>query len=533
MRILFLLGPERSAVPRRARPLLPACLFAACAAPPLPPGGDLLGTGADTLVIGAPFRDIGGRVYFCPGGPAFADPEIPLPALSVIASPDADDSLVLFGNALSIGDLDGDGAADLSIGSPGTTNLYGRNGGVYFYSGPLDPLPAPQSYLLRVPAWGQTATKMFGGWSFARGRFEEADRLQLLTGAPTTPTLEDPPLGGSGAVLLLPSPPLVGFPQQRLDQGTLDVNEPDDRLGISVATGDFDGNGWDDMAAGAPWESFIGIERAGAVYVRRSKANEPLTPWSQLIPMPLNELVAGAEFGHALAAGDFNGDGRTDLAVGAPGASSWVPSPQPADGASWAGDHAGQVFVYLGWNGGFFGHHSLHQHPVARDEAFDRFGHALCAADLDGDGFDDLAVGIPWKSAADAAGNGASAAPRTGAVMVFRGGDGGLLEDASWTLRLEDVLPHVNEGQFGYALAAGDYDGDGGLDLAVGVPASLPTGGIVKLPDELSAPPPPGALGRVVVYRWSSTGPVIARVLQEPAPGPDPQSGSFGLAIGS
>ena len=104
---------------------------------------------------------------------------------------------------------------------------------------------------------------------------------------------------------------------------------------------------------------------------------------------------AGDHFGSALAFGDFDGDGAGDLAVGAPGES--------AGGAA----NAGAVWVFYGSAAGL---HAGREQVFDQDnlpggdggtETGDQFGFAVAAGDVDGDGFDDLAIGSPFENQPD------------------------------------------------------------------------------------------------------------------------------------
>src|SRR5207248_2633722 len=87
-------------------------------------------------------------------------------------------------------------------------------------------------------------------------------------------------------------------------------------------------------------------------------------------------------------------------------------------------------------------------------------GDSLASADFNGDGFDDLAVGVPLKIG-------------YGAVVVMNGSAAGLSTDGSamWTQDTPGILDRGETDDFlGASVAAGDFDGDGRGDLAVGVP---------------------------------------------------------------
>lgn len=176
-------------------------------------------------------------------------------------------------------------------------------------------------------------------------------------------------------------------------------------------------------------------------------------------PAPLL-LAAPASAAAAKHYDDFNGDGYRDLAV--PYAYSGID-----DGAvSFSG---GAVLVTFGGPKGLTTKTQLvHQDspgvPGAGEEN-DQFGGALASADLDRDGYADLAVGVPGETVGKKR--------ASGAAYLFRGGSGGLKGARSAVL--DKTLPGVAGGTvaqdyFGYDLRLRDLDRNGRADLAVSVP---------------------------------------------------------------
>lgn len=226
--------------------------------------------------------------------------------------------------------------------------------------------------------------------------------------------------------------------------------EPGDRHGSAVAAGDFNGDGFDDLATGAPFEDISSALDAGAVVVNFGNHFGLTHVGAVLLQQSDFGLNSpNDEFGAALTAGDFNHDGYDDLAVGAPGADLGL-----------GGEDIGGVFVYLGGASGLSPVHDLTQGDGGGShEAGDRFGAALCTGDFNGDGTADIGVGSPGEDAS------------AGAAFWFCGGTFGLVTGPNGWFK-QSSLGGVNTGSdnFGLSVAAGNVAGSAHDDLIIGTP---------------------------------------------------------------
>ncbi len=267
-------------------------------------------------------------------------------------------------------------------------------------------------------------------------------------------------IGVIGAAPITPAAPSVAVAVEFDNSAIEDVSEWQDAFGDTVATGDFNGDGYDDMAVGVSKEDVNGLADAGAVNVIYGGPNGLRVFGDQLwtqTQLANTGPEAGDRFGRSLATGDFDGDGYDDLAVGSPNEDLGVYS------------DTGVVHIIYGSATGLTasGNQMWHQNKPGiggSNASNQNFGWSLVAGDFDGDGRDDLAVGVKGENVGGQV--------DAGAVNVIYGSNAGLTAagDQYWHRNrtgIEDVAQ--TEDYFGWTLAAGDFNGDGHDDLAVGV----------------------------------------------------------------
>ena len=386
-----------------------------------PSGIDI--TSTPGLAVDAAFPSVSAL----PRNPPGADLSGAVTAVVLWSSSGLDQIGAQFGHALaSAGDVDGDGYADVIIGAPDYASS-GQGGNAHLYRGG----PAGLSTSL---AWSSSGDGQpdahFGSAVASAGDVNGDGYDDVLVGARDFDgTFGDVGkaylyLGGPGGLSTLPAWTSSG-----------DEVGPD-RYGLCVASGgDVNNDGFDDIIVGAshnpPPASYIGKVY---VYHGNSGSVSMVADWASV-----GDDQAFANFGSGCAgSGDVNGDGFSDIIVGAGGSDT----PE---------ENAGKAYLYRGGPGG------LETSPAwtssGEDIAWSQFGSSVAGAgDVNKDGFSDVIVGANIFGG------------RVGKAYVYFGGPTGLSTTAAWSSSGDGQA----DAWFGQVVSsAGDVNGDAFSDILV------------------------------------------------------------------
>ncbi|MFH8487447.1 FG-GAP repeat protein [Streptomyces longisporoflavus] len=407
-------------------------LAGSAAAASTTPRFDFNGDGYADIAVGMPDATVDGKAKAGYVSVIFGGPQSPSGSTGVISqaeagipgTPEAGDR---FGSSVAPVDVNGDGTFELVVGASGEslTSEQLRDEGTIT--------------VLDNSEWNIKGTTVARG----TGEFSSIGRT-IATGDYDGDGDTDLAYGESGeesGSLRFRPGPLTADP---VTTTTLH------RYGMSggtrdLATGDFDGDGRDDLAT--TWNA---MEDAGTFITRWDDEGKPARWWSD------------PDRGSALAAADFDRDGTDDLAVG-------LVAPNFETEFTHCTDRlGGAVLLLKGSKSADFGTEDECITQSSQDvggtaEEGDSFGAALAAGDLNGDSRPELVVGVPGEDV--------GTVKDAGGYVTLNGTEDGLRGGLARSQSTQNMPGTAEAGdRFGARVAVGDYNRDGLWDTAVSAP---------------------------------------------------------------
>jgi fibronectin type 3 domain-containing protein len=389
--------------------------------------GDVNGDGYSDVILSAKNYDTAnidaGKAYLYLGNSSGLQSSI-----SWTSSGDAQAHAYFGVSVASAGDVNGDGYSDVIIGASGYDTSNFSAGKAYLYLG-------NSSGLRASPSWASSGDDQLGahfGISVGSAGDVNGDGYSdVIIGAYGYNTVNTD--AGKAYLYLGNSSGLQASPSW--------ASSGDDQLGAhfggSVASaGDVNSDGYCDVIIGAyGYNSFGG---KAYLYLGNSSGLQASPSWTSS-----GDDQAGARFGISVgSAGDVNGDGYSDVIIG-------------ASGYSTTNTNAGKAYLYLGSSSGLQASSSWTS--SGDDQANSYFSSSVASADdVNGDGYNDVIIGAPFLDTANT---------EAGKVYLYLGSSSGLQASPSWINNGDDQAGAF----FGEPVAsAGDVNGDGYSDVIIG-----------------------------------------------------------------
>lgn len=260
----------------------------------------------------------------------------------------------------------------------------------------------------------------------------------LITGAPNNTTASITVTYGSSGVL-------KSATLSTSNSSIITGNGSADFFGTNIATGDINGDGYDDIAVSATGDTTGGAANSGAVYIIYGQADT-------LSSGALSSLTSAAKFyggsgfvtGTALAVGNVNGDAYDDIAFGS--------SNDITPGTT------GTVSIVYGSATNYTGSNSINDLPKFTAEALgDSLGSDVAIGDIDSDGYEDILMGAPSND---------SGGDNAGAAYLIYGQSTNFSGSTSVSTKPELYGEAIGDNA-GKMVAIGDATADGYNDLIV------------------------------------------------------------------
>ncbi len=431
--------------------------------------GDVNGDGFSDIIVGAQGHsneeDNEGKSYLYLGSDSGL-------AVNAAWSTESNQVNANFGNSVSTaGDVNGDGYSDVIVGAFFYNNGETNEGRAFVYHGSANGLSVDADWM----AESNQAGALFGAGVAPAGDVNGDGYADVIIGADGYSNGEE--YEGMAALYLGSATGLMAQPLTRLEGEQAGAH-----FGREVApAGDVNGDGYSDIIIGA-YDYDNGEENEGGVFVFHGGS----TGLSDNAVWTGESNQADAYLGYSVStAGDVNGDGYSDVVVGA----------YKYDNGE---IDEGRIFVF---HGSADGVSATADWTAENNEAESRFGYSVSTAgDVNGDGYSDILTGAYYFANGEA---------YEGRAYAYYGSSAGLPPSPDWVVESNQV-----EGTLGYSVStAGDVNGDGYSDVVVGAYAYN------------------GGEGAAFVYHGSDLG--LSSTPNWEANGPEQLDNYFGMSVSS
>jgi hypothetical protein len=410
--------------------------------------GDVNGDGYADVIVGAVLYDAGesdeGAAFVFLGGAGGVGDGNPTTAYATLES---DQAGALLGRSVAgVGDVNGDGHADVAAGAPSFTSGESLEGAAFVFLGGARGIRDGDPAAAAAQLEGDAPALALGEDVASAGDVNADGYSDLLVGAPS---FDGGEVDEGAAFLFYGSASGIASDAAAGAAAQFESNQAGAAFGRSVAAaGDVDADGHADILIGADaYDAGESNEGAAFVFLGSASGIADGSPATAAAQLESNQALAA--FGRSVAgAGDVNGDGHADLVIGAPDYDAGSPN-------------EGAAFVFHGSASGVVGRNPANAAArIESDQPAASLGESVASVgDIDGDGYADIALGADEYDAPESA---------EGAVFVFRGSAGGVRGRTPATAHARLESDQANALFGGRVGAAGDVDGDGYADLLVG-----------------------------------------------------------------